>query len=626
LTEDFEGLRAERQASWILVGLLAYTFYRRILELPGTIDGPLDWMAVLDLTVVVPAVFVLQIVHSHPRFKEYRRRYGPWSLAAQLAIAVSAALLLSSTQFFSTGLIGYGAASAWLILRRPWSWLVYALAAVSIPAICLYYDQPALDTFWWVNNLLITSTGVVGISMLVESIAGLHRARAELVRIAVASEGRKIRDQLGQELKVRLVALSERADDAARLLAVSPAAARERLSEIIVGARAAVADARGIAGDYRLPPWPAPQDRTRPRTANLLVIAHSSLVCGYDVVYAIVHRPTPIVTVIAIAAGAVSLALMIRHLLPPANGVRPRGWGATLAAQAVLAIAPIPLTGIAWIGMPMMLAATMLVLLPVRIALPAMILITGADCVYYLTTDSSLLMASYYLTATSGFALTAYFLADFARVALRLRTAHAELAWMARTQERVRLSKDVHDLVSSGLSALLLKAELAQTQLAANDPEASHELDDIAGLARRSARLIDEFHLPGSGLSLEEEVASARSILGSAGISGVVDAVPAQLPGVLDKVLAVVVREAIANVLRHSDARHCSVGIERTRDHVRLTVTNDGLTRAPGAGTGIGNLRSRVEAVGGSLDTELSAEAFQLTVVLPCAPELAELL
>jgi two-component system sensor histidine kinase DesK len=334
-----------------------------------------------------------------------------------------------------------------------------------------------------------------------------------------------------------------------------------------------------------------------------------------------VHQPTPLVTVVALSAGAVSLTLMIRHLLPPANGVRPRAWGATLAIQAVLAFAPLPLTGIAWIGMPMMLAATMLVLLPVRVAFPAMLLITAADCAFVLGFGSSLLLASYYLAAMTGFALSAYCLADFARVALRLRTAHAELAWMARTQERVRLSKDVHDLVSSGLSALLLKAELAQTLLRTNDPGAGSELDDVAALARRSARLIDEFHLPGSGLSLAEEVASARSILGSAGISGTVDAVPDQLPVILDSVLAVVVREAIANVLRHSDARHCSLRLEHAHDLLSLTVSNDGLTGAAGAGTGIGNLTSRVEAVGGNLSTERSAEAFQLTVVLPYAQE-----
>jgi two-component system sensor histidine kinase DesK len=351
------------------------------------------------------------------------------------------------------------------------------------------------------------------------------------------------------------------------------------------------------------------------------VIIHSSLVSGYDVVYAIAHRPGPLVLVVAIGAGAVSLALMIRHLLPPANGVRPRGWGATLALQAVLAFAPLPLTGIAWIGMPMMLAATMLVLLPVRIAFPAMLLIAVADCAFVLSTDGSLLLASFYLAATTGFALTGYCLADFARVARRLRAAHAELAWMARTQERVRLSKDVHDLVSSGLAALLLKAELARTQLARSDPGVVGELDEVAALARRSARLIDEFHLPGSGLTLAEEVASARSILRSAGMSGTVDTVPDRLPAGLDHVLAVVVREAIANVLRHSDARHCSVRIERGRGLLQLTVTNDGLTGAPGAGTGVANLRSRVEAVGGSLNTERSAEVFQLTAVVPSVPE-----
>ncbi|MGV9855029.1 sensor histidine kinase, partial [Streptomyces sp. NPDC003442] len=81
------------------------------------------------------------------------------------------------------------------------------------------------------------------------------------------------------------------------------------------------------------------------------------------------------------------------------------------------------------------------------------------------------------------------------------------------------------------------------------------------------------------------------------------------LPDLVDTVLASVLREGLTNVLRHSNADHCAVEARRSGRRVSLTLVNDGVGRpstilradSSDGGSGIGNLRVRVENLGGRL-------------------------
>ncbi|MEU3220351.1 histidine kinase [Streptomyces sp. NPDC006971] len=171
--------------------------------------------------------------------------------------------------------------------------------------------------------------------------------------------------------------------------------------------------------------------------------------------------------------------------------------------------------------------------------------------------------------------------------------------------ERVRFARDLHDLVGPRMSAVILQCELAD-RLLDGRPETAH--DQLAEALRGMRQILDDVRTVAHGyhcLSLETETETARTLLESAGVRTEVALPRTALPAPLQTVLATVVREATANVLRHSDARSCALLVRVGPESVRLTVTNDGVpspdATAPSPGIGLRSLAERVAAVGGRL-------------------------
>jgi two-component system sensor histidine kinase DesK len=175
-------------------------------------------------------------------------------------------------------------------------------------------------------------------------------------------------------------------------------------------------------------------------------------------------------------------------------------------------------------------------------------------------------------------------------------------AGLAIAQERLRVSRELHDVLGHRLGIIALKAELA-ADLVATDPARSaaenEQIREIAATTLAEARRA----VHGETVAdLATQVASAELVLGSAGIGTTIDVDAAALPAATSRLLAAVVREAVTNVLRHSAAR--SVWI--TFAHPTLTVVNDGVdgslgSTGPMSGTGLASLAARCSAAGARL-------------------------
>ena len=92
-----------------------------------------------------------------------------------------------------------------------------------------------------------------------------------------------------------------------------------------------------------------------------------------------------------------------------------------------------------------------------------------------------------------------------------------------------------------------------------------------------------------------------------------------------DTVLATVLREAVTNMLRHSEAQNCTVQARMAQDVVRLQVTNDGMPSSAAShrkGGGLENLAMRLEAVGGKLSVSRHEGRFEVlaTLATPAIP------
>jgi two-component system, NarL family, sensor histidine kinase DesK len=159
-----------------------------------------------------------------------------------------------------------------------------------------------------------------------------------------------------------------------------------------------------------------------------------------------------------------------------------------------------------------------------------------------------------------------------------LRATRAELARMAVADERLRIARDLHDLLGHSLSLITLKAELAGRVIGADPDRAAAEIADLETVARRSLgevrAAVTSYRQP----SLAAEIAAARQMLSAAGMDCRVDA-PAsiELPPDTDALLAWTVREGTTNVVRHSGARAVTITITVTAGEAAADVADDGV-------------------------------------------------
>ncbi|MET9353413.1 sensor histidine kinase [Streptomyces sp. NPDC006617] len=207
----------------------------------------------------------------------------------------------------------------------------------------------------------------------------------------------------------------------------------------------------------------------------------------------------------------------------------------------------------------------------------------------------------------------------------QLRAAREELATRAVAEERLRFSRDLHDLLGHTLSVIVVKSEAAR-RLAPRDLDAAlTQITDIESVGRQALTEVREAVTGYREGSLGTELDRARSALSAADVDPVVRRSGPPLPPQAEALLGWVVREAVTNVVRHSGASRCEIAVAGSADRVRLTVTDNGTGAAPsaqGPGTGLTGLRERLATAGGSLTAGVEPRGgFSVTAELPVLAE-----
>ncbi|MGP8302207.1 sensor histidine kinase [Streptomyces inhibens] len=190
-----------------------------------------------------------------------------------------------------------------------------------------------------------------------------------------------------------------------------------------------------------------------------------------------------------------------------------------------------------------------------------------------------------------------------------LNTTRQELARSAVEKERLRFSRDLHDLLGHTLSVVVVKAEAVRRLAPRNLDAALAQAADIEAVGRQALTEIREAVTGYREGSLTTELDRARSVLEAAGIEPVVRQAGPPLPPQAGALLGWVVREGITNAVRHSGATRCEIEVYAEEERVRLTITDDG--RGPvssGAATahGLPWLRDRVPGRGGDPGGEVT--------------------
>ncbi|WP_217165043.1 histidine kinase [Streptomyces sp. AC512_CC834] len=227
-----------------------------------------------------------------------------------------------------------------------------------------------------------------------------------------------------------------------------------------------------------------------------------------------------------------------------------------------------------------------------------------------------------------GFAMTG--VRELIRTTVALREARATVAQLAANEERLRLARDLHDLLGHSLSLITLKSELAGRMLPAQPDEAAQQVADIEQVSRQALVDVREAVTGYRRPRLAAELAGAKVALSAAGVVAELPGEP-DLTGVpedSEAALAWALREAVTNVVRHSGARRCVVELldRQTLDGavLELSVEDDG-SGGPGPGPGPANdpgngltgLTERLEKAGGALEAGRIRQGFRLVARVP---------
>ena len=217
-----------------------------------------------------------------------------------------------------------------------------------------------------------------------------------------------------------------------------------------------------------------------------------------------------------------------------------------------------------------------------------------------------------------------------------LRAAREEIARLAVMTERLRIARDLHDLLGHNLSLIALKSELAGRLVSAAPERAAAEIGDIEKVARTTLEEVREAVAAYRRPTIASELQAVEELLYAAGIDfqfeGDEDAIRT-LPSAIEATLAWAIREGVTNVIRHSRAQRCIVrvmhsaeaGVEIIDDgaHQPLTSVLQSQSKdsfSGGGGNGLRGLAERVATLGGRCEANLLPErGFRLAIVVPLA-------
>ena len=325
----------------------------------------------------------------------------------------------------------------------------------------------------------------------------------------------------------------------------------------------------------------------------------------------------------------------------------PASWGARTRGRSRLSLLLLVALGLqatvfsllddpAWLWLFLGVSAIAGVLLPMRRAGMVVVLLTALPLLITIFTHRGVAGIDWWwlialMLLVRGLGLDMIGVSRMGSAIRELHTARRALARMKVEEERLRLARDLHDLLGQTLSVITLKSELARGLITEDPASCAQELAEIEQVGRMTLREVRKTVAGYRQPRLSSELDGARQLLEAAGIEYSIEELHGELPQPLDAVLAWTVREGVTNVIRHSRARHCLLRFTRDQGWIGVEMLNDreGTEDAPeqriGQGSGLLGLRERVSGLGGTMEAGpllLSGKPhFRLRVELPMQPQ-----
>jgi two-component system sensor histidine kinase DesK len=188
-----------------------------------------------------------------------------------------------------------------------------------------------------------------------------------------------------------------------------------------------------------------------------------------------------------------------------------------------------------------------------------------------------------------------------------LRLSHDEVRRLAATAERERIGRDLHDLLGHTLSLITLKLELSRKLFDRDSEAARREMSEAESVARHALAEVRAAVTGIRATDLAAELASARLLLGASGVHLDYQLPALQLPEHVERALALVIREASTNIVRHARASEAKIALSVEGADVLLQIGDNGRGALVLEGNGLAGMRERVRGIDGALQIDSPA-------------------
>lgn len=189
-----------------------------------------------------------------------------------------------------------------------------------------------------------------------------------------------------------------------------------------------------------------------------------------------------------------------------------------------------------------------------------------------------------------------------------LDDANEKISELLIMEERQRIARDLHDTLGQKLSLIGLKSDLAKKLIDVNPKSAKTEVNDIHQTARTALKEVREMVSNMRSIRLADEIMWTRKMLDAAQIEARIKGNPTLIRTTLliENVLSLSLKEAVTNVVKHSNATTCYILIKQSPTELLIQVQDNGngfsQSNNEHAGHGIQGMRERLEFINGSLD------------------------
>lgn len=204
----------------------------------------------------------------------------------------------------------------------------------------------------------------------------------------------------------------------------------------------------------------------------------------------------------------------------------------------------------------------------------------------------------------------------------QLEVARERISELIVIEERQRIARDLHDTLGQKLSLIGLKSDLVGKLMTNENEKAKKELSDIRLTASTALKEVRELVSNMRSKKLKDELIRVQQILKAAEMEFIHHGNETfkDIPPLVENILSMCMKEAVTNVVKHSEALSCELTFIQNKSAFIIEVKDDGVgieqKRMGLRGSGLDGMRERLEFVNGKVKIDVN-NGTTLTIIVP---------